>query len=111
MVDVALDGGRGADTLAEEADDLEVAVTLVDVAGDAVTNLELLGRLRSRAVDLHVAAPAGGRGLGASGADADRPQPSVDPGGDFVTPCAASHDLQATRVRACCASPAPSAVK
>ena len=74
------------------ADNLEVAVTLVHVAGDPVTNLELLGGLRSRAVDLHVAAPAGGGGLGASGADADRPQPGVDPGGGFVIRCGASHD-------------------
>jgi len=86
VVDIALGSSRSAYSLAEEADDLKVAVALVHVARHTVTNLELLGRLRRLSIDLHVASPAGGGGLRASGADADRPQPGVDPGRDLVVP-------------------------
>jgi hypothetical protein len=81
VVDVALDGYRGAHSLTKKAEYLEVALAFVYVARDPVADLEELGRLCSSAIDLHMAAPAGCRGLGATGADADRPQPGVDPDG------------------------------
>jgi len=84
VVDVALDGDWGADSLAEEADDLEVALALVHVTRNPIADLQRLGRLGSLAVDLHVAAPAGIGGLGSGGTDADRPQPGVDPARNIV---------------------------
>lgn len=81
VVDVALDGDRGADPLADEAlDDHDPLAALVDQAY-LVADTEGVGGLDPVAVDPYVAALAGG-GSGRTGLDqAYGPDPAVDADG------------------------------
>ena len=80
MIDIALDGNRGADPFDDDPLDIDDAATLTEAGVDPIAAHHGRGRLRRAAVDVDVSAPARPCRLGAGPGEAHRPEPLVETG-------------------------------
>lgn len=80
VVDKAIGGDRGTNSLFDDPGDLDIALESVDTGRDAISDPHGVGGLCLAAIDFDVSAVAGIGGVGASLEQADRPQPFVHAG-------------------------------